>query len=28
MRGKQFPGGIVNSERYNNTVHDIIDHIT
>jgi hypothetical protein len=28
MRGKQFPGGMVNIERFNNTVHDIINYIT
>jgi hypothetical protein len=28
MRGKQFPGGIVNIERFNNTVHDIVNYIT
>jgi len=28
MRGKQFPGGMVNIERFNNTVHDIINYIS
>jgi hypothetical protein len=28
LRGKQFPGKPMDDERYNNSVHDIVDFIT